>query len=79
MGSALWTAGEDGFFSEKGPRYQAGVLSYRAMGYWDDNYIVKPTDILAFFRVIPQIGLHPIEGAAAIAGESSTATWTVVV
>jgi ribulose-bisphosphate carboxylase large chain len=48
------------------------------MGYWDDNYVVKSTDVLAFFRVVPQVGVDPIEGAAAIAGESSTATWTVV-
>ena len=30
------------------------------------------------FRVTPQDGVDPIEAAAAVAGESSTATWTVV-
>merc|ERR1712048_376761 len=35
-------------------------------------------DVLALFRCTPQIGLDPIETAAALAGESSTATWTVV-
>jgi len=33
---------------------------------------------LALFRITPQEGVDPIEAAAAIAGESSTATWTVV-
>ncbi len=30
------------------------------------------------FRVTPQDGVDEIEAAAAVAGESSTATWTVV-
>ena len=30
------------------------------------------------FRVTPQDGVDPIEAAAAVAGKSSTATWTVV-
>jgi ribulose 1,5-bisphosphate carboxylase large subunit-like protein len=30
------------------------------------------------FRMTPQKGVDPVECAAAIAGESSTATWTVV-
>ena len=30
------------------------------------------------FRITPQEGVDPIEAAAAVAGESSTATWTVV-
>ena len=34
--------------------------------------------MLAVFRVTPQEGVDPIEAAAAVAGESSTATWTVV-
>ena len=38
----------------------------------------KDTDILAAFRITPQPGVDPIEAAAAVAGESSTATWTVV-
>jgi ribulose-bisphosphate carboxylase large chain len=46
------------------------------MGYWDADYTVKDTDILCLFRIAPQPGVDPIE--AAVAGESSTATWTVV-
>ena len=72
------TPGAEPLRSEKGDRFKAGVLSYRAMGYWDESYIVKETDVIALFRVTPQAGVDPIEGAAAIAGESSTATWTVV-
>ena len=56
----------------------AGVKSYKSMGYWDREYIIKETDILAMFRNTPQANVDPIEAAAAIAGESSTATWTVV-
>ncbi len=59
-------------------RYRAGVLKYAQMGYWDGNYAPKDTDLLAVFRVTPQEGVDPIEAAAAVAGESSTATWTVV-
>jgi ribulose 1,5-bisphosphate carboxylase large subunit-like protein len=43
------------------------------MGYWDASY-GKTTDILALFR-ITQPGVDPVE-AAAVAGESSTATWS---
>jgi ribulose-bisphosphate carboxylase large chain len=59
-------------------RYKAGVLKYAQMGYWDGDYEPKDTDILALFRITPQDGVDPIEAAAAVAGESSTATWTVV-
>jgi ribulose-bisphosphate carboxylase large chain len=48
------------------------------MGYWDPEYVVKPTDVLALFRCTPQPNVDPVEAAAALAGESSTATWTVV-
>ena len=48
------------------------------MGYWDPDYEPKDTDVLAAFRITPQEGVEPIEAAAAVAGESSTATWTVV-
>jgi hypothetical protein len=48
------------------------------MGYWDPDYAIKETDILALFRCNPQPGVDPVEAAAALAGESSTATWTVV-
>ncbi|GIR95524.1 MAG: ribulose-1,5-bisphosphate carboxylase/oxygenase large subunit [Paracoccaceae bacterium] len=59
-------------------RYSAGVLEYKKMGYWEPDYDPKETDIIALFRITPQDGVDPIEAAAAVAGESSTATWTVV-
>ncbi|MGH6866197.1 MAG: form I ribulose bisphosphate carboxylase large subunit [Methyloceanibacter sp.] len=59
-------------------RYQAGVLEYKQMGYWEPDYRPKDTDLIALFRVTPQDGVDPVEAAAAVAGESSTATWTVV-
>jgi ribulose-bisphosphate carboxylase large chain len=59
-------------------RWSAGVLQYAEMGYWQPDYEPKPTDILAAFRVTPQPGVPPEEAGAAVAGESSTATWTVV-
>jgi ribulose-bisphosphate carboxylase large chain len=62
----------------KNERYESGVIPYAEMGYWDANYTVKDTDVLALFRITPQPGVDPIEAAAAVAGESSTATWTVV-
>jgi len=59
-------------------RYQEGVIPYTQMGYWRPDYEPKPTDIIALFRITPQPGVDPEEAAAAVAGESSTATWTVV-
>jgi ribulose-bisphosphate carboxylase large chain len=59
-------------------RYAAGVLKYAQMGYWAPDYEPKDTDIIALFRITPQDGVDPVEAAAAVAGESSTATWTVV-
>src|SRR5262245_2694005 len=59
-------------------RYRAGVLKYAQMGYWQPDYVPKDTDVLALFRITPQDGVDPQEAAAAVAGESSTATWTVV-
>jgi ribulose-bisphosphate carboxylase large chain len=59
-------------------RYSAGVLKYRQMGYWMPDYVPKDTDTLCLFRITPQEGVDPEEAAAAVAGESSTATWTVV-
>ena len=64
--------------TDKKKRYAAGVLKYAQMGYWDGDYTPKDTDLLALFRITPQEGVDPIEAAAAVAGESSTATWTVV-
>ena len=59
-------------------RWTAGVTPYAEMGYWDPDYEPKDTDVLCAFRVTPQEGVDAIEAAAAVAGESSTATWTVV-
>ncbi|KGQ22276.1 form I ribulose bisphosphate carboxylase large subunit [Thermus filiformis] len=57
---------------------KGGVVEYKEMGYYDPDYEPKETDVLALFRVTPQPGVDPEEAAAAVAGESSTATWTVV-
>src|SRR3954463_5904738 len=59
-------------------RYDAGVMKYKEMGYFDLDYQPKDTDVLAVFRITPQDGVDPVEAAAAVAGESSTATWAVV-
>src|SRR3982075_2911120 len=63
---------------EKKNRWASGVTPYAEMGYYDADYEPKDTDILCAFRITPQPGVDPIEAAAAVAGESSTATWTVV-
>ena len=59
-------------------RWSAGVIPYAEMGYWQPDYVPKDTDILCAFRITPQDGVPPEEAGAAVAGESSTATWTVV-
>src|ERR671914_1846857 len=64
--------------TEKTDRWAAGVTPYAEMGYYDPDYVPADSDILAAFRVAPQPGVDPVEAAAAVAGESSTATWTVV-
>jgi len=69
--------GTNGAAAERN-RFEAGVTPYAKMGYWDADYEPKDTDILCAFRITPQDGVDPIEAAAAVAGESSTATWTVV-
>jgi ribulose-bisphosphate carboxylase large chain len=53
-------------------------MKYAEMGYWQPDYRPADTDVLAVFRITPQEGVDPEEAAAAVAGESSTATWTVV-
>jgi ribulose-bisphosphate carboxylase large chain len=63
---------------QKKDRWSAGVTPYAEMGYYDADYVPKDTDILCAFRIVPQPGVDSIEAAAAVAGESSTATWTVV-
>ncbi len=59
-------------------RWSAGVLSYADMGYYRPDYEPSDTDVLALFRITPQPGVEATEAGAAVAGESSTATWTVV-
>lgn len=59
-------------------RYESGVIPYKKMGYWEPDYEPKDTDVICLFRITPQPGVDPEEAAAAVAGESSTATWTVV-
>src|SRR5690349_17539423 len=59
-------------------RYKSGVIPYKKMGYWQPDYEPIETDVIALFRITPQAGVDADEAAAAVAGESSTATWTVV-
>ena len=59
-------------------RWAAGVTPYKEMGYFRPDYEPKDSDILCAFRLVPQEGVEPDEASAAVAGESSTATWTVV-
>jgi len=60
------------------PRYVNGK-------FWEENFdgkrkegVVKDTNILATFRMTPQLGVPPEEAGAAVAAESSTSTWTTV-
>src|SRR6266516_6888432 len=57
--------------------FDAGVREYREI-YWTPGYQPRETDVLAAFRLIPQPDVAPQEAAAAVAAESSTATWTTV-
>ena len=57
--------------------YNAGVKEYRQT-YWEPEYKVQDTDILACFKITPQAGVSREEIAAAVAAESSTGTWTTV-
>jgi ribulose-bisphosphate carboxylase large chain len=70
--------GKPGTINDASKRYASGVLKYTQMGYWEPDYVPKDTDVLCLFRITPQEGVDPEEAAAAVAGESSTATWTVV-
>jgi ribulose-bisphosphate carboxylase large chain len=49
-------------------RYAAGVLKYKQMGYWQPDYVVQDTDVVALFRITPQEGVDADECAAAVAG-----------
>jgi ribulose-bisphosphate carboxylase large chain len=40
-------------------RYDAGVMKYKEMGYFDLDYEPKDTDIVACFRITPQDGVDP--------------------
>ncbi len=68
----------DGLITDMKERYKGGVLKYKQMGYWRPDYEPKETDFICVFRITPQEGVDEVEAAAAVAGESSTATWTVV-
>src|SRR5260370_10808317 len=57
--------------------FEAGVREYREI-YWTPGYQPRETDVLAAFRLIRQPDVAPEEAAAAVAAESSTATWTMV-
>jgi ribulose-bisphosphate carboxylase large chain len=59
-------------------RWSAGVTPYKEMGYFQPDYVPQDSDILCAFRLVPQEGIDADEASAAVAGESSTATWTVV-
>ena len=41
----------------KSERYESGVIPYAKMGYWDPDYTIKETDVLALFRCTPQPGV----------------------
>src|SRR5438094_4508318 len=73
-----WASGPRMGAMQSADRLQAGVIPYAKLGYWQPDYEPKETDVLAAFRIIPQPGVDPEEAGAAVAGESSTATWTVV-
>ena len=59
-------------------RYKSGVIPYKKMGYWEPDYEIKETDVLAMFRIRSQKGVEADECAESVAGESSTATWSAV-
>jgi ribulose-bisphosphate carboxylase large chain len=62
----------------KAESYKSDVMPYAQRGYGDADYVPKDSDVSAVFRISPQDGVDPIDAAAAVARESSTATWTVV-
>ena len=48
----------------KSERYESGVIPYAKMGYWDPDYTIKDTDILALFRCTPQPGVDPCRSSS---------------
>ena len=60
-------------------RYNAGVhASTRRWATGSPTTSPRTPTSSRCFRITPQDGVDPDEAAAAVAGESSTATWTVV-
>ncbi len=58
-------------------KFRAGVRAY-ALDYYVPEYVPSDTDLLCAFRIEPLQGVDMIEASAAVAAESSTATWTEV-
>ncbi len=59
--------------------YDAGVKEYhKSHYYYDIGYAPTPTQVLVAFRITPQKEVPWEEAAAAVAAESSFATWTTV-
>ena len=48
----------------KSERYESGVIPYAKMGYWDPDYAIKETDILALFRCTPQARCRPCRSSS---------------
>jgi ribulose-bisphosphate carboxylase large chain len=69
---------DDGLITNAKKRRSAGVFKYGRRGYWEPDYVPKGTDVICLFRITPQDGVDKIEATAAVAGESSTATWALV-
>ncbi|MEZ5729965.1 MAG: form I ribulose bisphosphate carboxylase large subunit [Burkholderiaceae bacterium] len=59
-------------------RYSAGVLKYAQMGYWQPDYQPRKPTCWRCSGSRHRKAWTRTEAAAAVAGESSTATWTVV-
>ena len=51
----------DGWRNTVSERWNAGVIPYAEMGYWQPDYEPKDTDVLAAFRVVAQPGVPPEE------------------
>jgi fructose-bisphosphate aldolase class II len=73
----------DGDDHGEGRREEAAALrrgrhAVQGHGLLRPRLRAEATDVIALFRITPQDGVDPEEAAAAVAGESSTATWTVV-
>ena len=47
-------------------RWNAGVIPYAEMGYWQPDYVPKDTDVLCTFRITPQDGVPPEEAGATV-------------